>query len=79
MTQVPLDDEKLKSLLKTALVGVLEERKDILRELIEETLEDIALARAIEQGQRSAEVTQSKVFSILEGGDVSTARLFRML
>jgi hypothetical protein len=39
-----------------------------LRDLVEETLEDIALARAIEQGQRSEEVSRSEVFSILEGG-----------
>jgi hypothetical protein len=68
MAQVPLDDEKLKALFKTALLEVLEERKDILRDLIEETLEDIALARAIEQGQRAEEVSRSEVFSILEGG-----------
>ena len=68
MTQVPLDDERLKDLLKTAILEVLEERKDILRDLIEETLEDIALARAIEQGQGTQEVGRSEVFSILEGG-----------
>jgi len=48
MTQVPMDDARLKALFKTALVEVLEERKDLLRDAIEETLEDIALARAIE-------------------------------
>ena len=68
MTQVPLEDEKLKSLFKTALVEVLEERKDILRELIEEALEDIALARAIEQGERTGEASRNEVLSILEGG-----------
>ncbi len=67
-TQVPLDDERLKDLFKTALLEVLEERKDVLRDLIEETLEDIALARAIEQGQRTEEASRSEVFSILEGG-----------
>jgi len=69
MTQVPSDDEKLKNLFKTALLEVLEERKDILRDLIEETLEDMALTRAIEQGQRSEEVARSEIFSALEGGD----------
>ncbi len=59
MTQLPSDDQKLKELFKTALLEVLEERKDILRDLIEETLEDIALARAIEQGQRTGEASQS--------------------
>lgn len=68
MSQVSLEDERLKSLLKAALVEVLEERKDILRDLIEETLEDIALARAIEQGQRTGEATRSEVITLLEGG-----------
>lgn len=68
MTQEPVDEEKLKRLFKTALVEVLEERKDILREIIEETIEDIALARAIEQGQQTGEASRSEVISILEGG-----------
>ena len=68
MIQVPVDAEKLKDLFKTAVLEVLEERKELLRDLIEETLEDIALARAIEQGQRSEEVSRSEVNSLLEGG-----------
>jgi uncharacterized protein YjiS (DUF1127 family) len=67
MTQVPLDDERLKGLFKSALVEVLEERKDLLRDLIEETLEDIGLTRAVEQGQRTEEASRSEAFSILEG------------
>jgi len=68
MSQMALDEEKLKELLKTALVEVLEERKEVLRDLIEEALEDIALARAIEQGQRTQDASRSEVFSVLEGG-----------
>lgn len=67
MTQVPSDDDKLKALFKTALVEVLEERKDILRDLIEEAMEDIALARAIGQGQRTGDASRSEILSILEG------------
>ena len=61
-----LEDERLKALFKTALLEVLEERKDLLRDVIEETLEDIALARAIESGQRSQEASRSEVFPMLE-------------
>ena len=68
MTQVPLDDKRLKDLFKTAVLEVLEERKELLRDIIEETMEDIALARAIEQGQRTEEVSRSEVTSLLEGG-----------
>ena len=67
MPQLPSDDEKLKGLLKTALVEVLEERKDILRDLIE-VLEDMALARAIEKGRHSEDVQRNEILSILEGG-----------
>jgi hypothetical protein len=68
MTEIPLDDSRLKQLFKTALLDVLEERKDLLREVIEEALEEIALARAIEAGQRTGEAGRNEVFSALEGG-----------
>jgi len=68
MTQVLMDDARLKALFKTALVEVLEERKDLLRDAIEETLEDIALARAVEEGRRTEDVSRGEVLSLLEGG-----------
>ncbi len=69
MAQLPIDDSKLKELFKAALREVLEERKDILRDLIEEAIEDIALAHAIEEGQRTKDVKRSEVVSLLEGGN----------
>jgi hypothetical protein len=45
-----VDEERLKELLKSALVEVLEERKDLVSDVIEEALEDVALIRAIEEG-----------------------------
>ncbi len=68
MAKTPSNDAKLKELVKAALVEVLEERKDLLREAIEESLEDIALARAIEEGQRSGEASRDEVISLLKGG-----------
>jgi len=68
MAEVTLEDERLKRIFKTALLEVLEERKDLLRDVIEETLDDIALARAIEAGQRTEEVSRNEVLSLLEGG-----------
>ena len=67
MAQVPMDDARLKALFKSALLEVLDERKDLLREVVEETLEDIALARAIEAGQSTPEVSRREVFSLFEG------------
>jgi len=68
MGEVPMDDERLKALLKTALVEVLEERKDLLRDVIEESLEDVALGLAIAAGQRTGDASRAEVFSLLEGG-----------
>ena len=68
MAEVSLEDERLKALLKKALLELLEERKDLLRDLIEESLEDIALSRAIEAGQRTGEVSRREALSLLEGG-----------
>jgi len=67
MTQVLIDDARLKALFKAALVAVLEERKDLLRDAIEETLEDIALARAIEEGRHMEEVSRGEVLSFPPG------------
>jgi ribosomal protein L12E/L44/L45/RPP1/RPP2 len=64
MTQVPIDDAKLKAVFKTALVEVLEERRDLLRDAIE----GIALVRAIEEGRRSEDVSRGEILSLLEGG-----------
>ncbi len=67
MAQVPIDEGKLKELFKTALHEVLEERKDTIRDLIEEAIEDIALAHAIEEGQRTQDLKRREVVSLLEG------------
>ena len=66
MATTLIDEAKLKELLKSAIVEILEERKDLVREVLEEALEDIALARAIEEGEQSEIVTRDEVFNALE-------------
>ena len=63
---ISIDEAKLKQALKSAIVEILEERKDLVREVLEEALEDIALARAIEEGDQSELVTRDEVFGALE-------------
>jgi len=62
-----MDEEKLKSIFKNAIVEVLEERRELLRSLLDEAIEDLALARAIEQGESSGLATRQEVLGILEG------------
>jgi hypothetical protein len=67
MTTATFDEAKLKDLLKSALVEALEENRGLVREIVEEALVDIALARAIEQELDSQPVSRDEVFAILEG------------
>ena len=55
-------DRQLKEALKAALVEVLEERPDLLRDVLAEVMEDIALARAIQEGEASGLVSRDEVF-----------------
>ena len=66
MSTTVIDEAKLKEALKAALIEILEERKDLVREVLEEALEDIALARAIEEGEQGELVTRDEVFNALE-------------
>jgi len=67
MTQQTLADTAFKQLVKNALVEVLEERKDLLRDALEEAMEEIALGRAIREGMKSRTIPRRGVVSILKG------------
>jgi hypothetical protein len=66
MSTATIDEDNLKKVLKSALVEVLEERRDLVQEILEDALEDIGLLRAIEQGLHGSSVSRKQVFSILE-------------
>jgi len=68
MIQANIDEDKMKELFKNALVELFDERKDLLRELIADVLEDVALVHAIKEGAGGASVSRKEVFDILEGG-----------
>ena len=65
--EIQTNNDQLKEIIKAALVEVLEERQELLRDAIEQALEDLALARAIEEGNETELITRSEVFGILEG------------
>lgn len=65
MAQAPVEEGRLKELLKAAIVEVLEERRELVLDVFEEALEDVALVRAMEEGERSPLVTRDEVFKLL--------------
>ena len=61
-----VEENRLKGLLKTAVAEVLEERQDLLRDALRESLEDVAIIRAIQLGEKSPVITRKKVFRRLQ-------------
>jgi len=66
MSQTALDEEHLRSLIKSAVMEALEERQDLLREAVEEALEHLGLGRAIDEGASTPFVSREDVMKVLE-------------
>ncbi|HLB45742.1 MAG TPA: hypothetical protein VJL59_01830 [Anaerolineales bacterium] len=66
MSQVSLDEARVKELLKQAILELLQERRDLLHELFVEVLEDLALVNAIKEGESGETVSKTEIFEILE-------------
>ena len=59
-------EHELKDALKAALIEVLQERSELVRDLLAEVMEDIALVRAIQEGEASEPVSRDEVFRLLD-------------
>jgi len=56
----------LKDLVKEAILGLMQERRDELEEIFAEVIEDLALARAIEEGEVTVTVSKAEILQVLE-------------
>ena len=66
MSSITIDDKTLRTLLKEALIEVLQERPTLLGDVLADVVEDIGLSAAIEEGQRTTLVSKDEVFKALE-------------
>jgi hypothetical protein len=66
MSKQAIEEDRLKDLLKSALVEALDENRELVRDLIAEALEEIAMVRAIEEGAATKTVDPAEVYKILE-------------
>jgi hypothetical protein len=67
MNTANIDEQEFKELLKAAMAEALLEHRDLMREIVEEAMEDLGLERAINQGLESDTVPRTEVFALLEG------------
>ncbi|WP_193197020.1 hypothetical protein [Nostoc sp. MG11] len=66
MAEMNLDEIKLKELLKTAIIEVLQEQKEMFSDLLTQIMEDIALERAIKEGENTEAVSREAIFKVLD-------------
>ncbi len=62
-----LDETRIKTLFKEALVEVIEENQELVSSILIDALEDIGLSRAIEEGDKSQTVSRDEIFKVLSG------------
>ena len=67
MSNISVEEVYLKDLLKQAILELVQERGDVLQDILVEALEDLALARAIEEGESTEVVSKAEILQILEG------------
>lgn len=67
MPEATISHETLKQAMKEAFIEALSEQRDLVREVIAEALENVALVEAIEEGRRSEMTSREPVFDVLEG------------
>jgi len=62
-----VNDDKLKELLKQAIIEVIEEKREAVHDILVEAMEDVALIRAIKEGEDSGSADREEIFGILRG------------
>ena len=65
MSEITIDETKLKELLKVAIIELMQEQKEEFSETLAETLEDILIKNAIKEGENTKAVSREQIFKIL--------------
>jgi len=66
MERLITENDKLKELIKQAIIEVIEEKRDTVHDLLIEVMEDLAMIHAIRDGEETESVSRDEVFEILE-------------
>jgi len=66
MSRIELDKEVLRQMLKEVLTEAIQDQRGLLHDVFAEVLEEIGLAKAIDEGLTSEMTTRQEVTSILD-------------
>jgi Fe2+ transport system protein B len=62
MSEVTIDSDRLKEILKSAIVEMLRENQQEVSDLLAEIIEDVAMERAIAEGETTERVSREAIF-----------------
>jgi Fe2+ transport system protein B len=62
MSEITINSDRLKEILKNAIIELLHENKQEVSELLAEILEDTVMERAIVEGEQTELVSRESIF-----------------
>lgn len=66
MSEISFNSDQLKAVLKSAIVELFHENRQEISDLLAEIIEDIAMERAIEEGETTELVSREAIFRLLK-------------
>ena len=67
MAKTGIAEHQLRQAVKAALIEVLEERRDLIRDIVEEVLAEFELVEDLREFKKESLPKRSRVFSMPEG------------
>lgn len=62
----PVNEDRLRLLIKESLVELIREKREEMYDLIVEAMEDVAMGRAIEEGRKGKFVSEDEIMKMLK-------------
>jgi dsDNA-binding SOS-regulon protein len=66
MSEITLNLDQLKEILKSAIIELLRENREEVSDFLAEIIEDVAMERAIAEGETTELVSREAIFQLLE-------------
>jgi|GEM_PF-2321510 len=66
MSEITLNTDQLKEILKSAIIELLRDNREEVSEFLAELIEDVAMERAIAEGETTELTSRDSIFKLLE-------------
>jgi hypothetical protein len=66
MSEITLNPDQLKDILKSAIVELIRDNRSEVSEFLAEIIEDVAMEQAIAEGETTERVSRESIFQLLE-------------